>query len=322
MRAAYVAEIRQDDPLAGLVIGELEPKTPDDWVTIQVKATSLNQHDLWSLRGIGLARRRLPMILGCDAAGVDSDGNDVVVHGVIADAAAGGGDETMDPKRTVLSEKWPGTFAERVRIPARNVVPKPPELSFQAAACFPAVWLATYRMLRTRGRLPDGGAVLVQGAGGGVATAAVILASAIGARVYVTSRDPGKRERIAELGAIAIKPGTRLPELADVVIDSIGEPTFEHSLAYVKPGGRVVVSGALGGNLPSLDLRRIYYLQLEIVGSMAGTRDELVEVLSFCATHGIAPVIDSVYDFPSIPDAFRRFQSGDVFGKVVIDHTL
>jgi NADPH:quinone reductase-like Zn-dependent oxidoreductase len=319
VRAAYAASVNPDDPLAGLVVGELaEPSTPADWVTVEVRASSLNHHDLWSLRGVGLPADRLPMILGCDAAGVDPDGNEVVVHAVIGDA--GSGDETMDPKRTLLSEKWPGTFAERVRVPRRNLVPKPAGLSFAEAACLPTAWLTAYRMLRVRGRLREGGSVLVQGAGGGVATAAVVLGVAFGARVYATSRDPAKRERIAALGATALQPGARLPERVDVVVETVGAATFDHSLKCANQGGRIVVSGATAGHLATVDLRRVYFLQLEILGSTMGTRDELAELLSLCVSGGVRPLIDSGFGFPDARAAFRRLESGEVFGKVVLDH--
>jgi NADPH:quinone reductase-like Zn-dependent oxidoreductase len=319
MLAAYASEINPDDPLSGLTVGEIEePKTPDDWVTVEVRASSLNHHDLWSLRGVGLAPDRLPMILGCDAAGLDPDGNEVVVHAVIGDPAAG--DETMDPRRTLLSEKWPGTLAQRVRVPRRNLIPKPPELSFAEAACLPTAWLTAYRMLRVRGRLPEGGSVLVQGAGGGVATAAVVLGVALGARVYATSRDPDKRERIATLGAIALEPGARLPERVDVVVETVGAATFEHSLKCAAQGGRIVVSGATAGNLATVDLRRVFFLQLEILGSTMGTRDELAALLSMCVTRGVRPLIDSQYAFADARSAFERLESGEVFGKLVLDH--
>jgi NADPH:quinone reductase-like Zn-dependent oxidoreductase len=319
MRAAYASAISPDDPLAGLTVGELTPETPADWVRVEVRASALNHHDLWSLRGVGLSADRLPMILGCDAAGVDPDGNEVVVHAVIRESDVP--DETMDPKRTLLSEKYPGTLAEYVAVPRRNLVPKPPELSFVEAACLPTAWLTAYRMLRVRGRLPEDGAVLVQGAGGGVATAAVVLGKALGARVYATSRDPGKRERIAALGATALEPGARLPERVDVVIETVGEPTFDHSLKSAKQGGRIVVSGATAGHLPTVDLRRVYFLQLEIVGSTMGTREELGALLALCAGRDIRPVIDSVYGFGEVRRAFEDLAKGDVFGKIVLDHS-
>src|SRR5215467_6497690 len=259
MRAAYASAFNEPDPLAALVVGDLpEPATPDDWVTVEVRASALNHHDLWSLRGVGLAAEQLPMVLGCDASGIDEDGNEVLLHAVIADPDIP--DETLDPKRTLLSEKWPGTLADRVRVPRRNLVAKPPELSFVEAACLPTAWLTAYRMLRVRGRLPEGGSVLVQGAGGGVATAAVVLGVALGARTYATSRDPGKRERIAALGATALEPGARLPERVDVVVETVGAATIDHSLKCAKQGGRIVVAGATSGHLATVDLRRVFFL--------------------------------------------------------------
>jgi NADPH:quinone reductase-like Zn-dependent oxidoreductase len=319
MRAAYASAFNESDPLAALVVGDLpEPATPDDWVTVDVRASALNHHDLWSLRGVGLTAEQLPMVLGCDAAGVDPDGNEVLIHAVVADPAIP--DETMDPKRSLLSEKWPGTLADHVRVPRRNLVPKPPELSFAEAACLPTAWLTAYRMLRVRGRLPEGGSVLVQGAGGGVATAAVMLGVALGARTYATSRDPAKRERIAALGATALETGARLPERVDVVIETVGAATFDHSLKATAPGGRIVVSGATSGHQATVDLRRIFFLQQEIVGSTMGTRDELAALATLCVTRGIRPVVDSIHPWEDVRGAFERLASGDIFGKVVIEH--
>jgi NADPH:quinone reductase-like Zn-dependent oxidoreductase len=320
MRAAFASAIDPDNPLAALTLGERpEPSLPgDDWTTVTVRASALNQHDLWSLRGVGLSEDQLPMILGCDAAGVDEDGDGVIVHSVIGDPTAG--DETLDPRRTLLSEKYPGTIAERVAVPRRNLLPKPPSLSFVQAACLPTAWLTAYRMLTVRGRLTSGNAVLVQGAGGGVATAAVVLAVALGARVYATSRDAAKLERVAALGATPVGHGARVPERVDVVIETVGVATMEHSIKATKPGGRIVVSGATSGHLATVDLRRIFFLQLQLLGSTMGTRDELAELLALVADRGVTPVVDSVHPFSRAGDAFARLASGDVFGKVVIDH--
>ncbi len=319
MRAIYASSLNPSDPLSGLVIGDLDVDIPDGWTTVSVKASALNHHDLWSLRGVGLASEQLPMILGCDAAGVDADGNEVVVHAVIADPALA--DETLDPRRTLLSEKHPGTLADLVAVPARNCVPKPAGLSWTDAACLPTAWLTAWRMLTTRGRVPSAdGSVLVQGAGGGVATAAVVLARALGARVYATSRSQDKRERVAALGATALEPGARLPERVDVVIETVGAATIDHSVKSAKPGGRIVVSGATSGHLAELDLRRIFFLQLEVVGSTMGTRDELASLLDFVVAHDIRPIVDGVYGFTEARDAFEHLARGDAFGKIVLDH--
>src|ERR687889_1384160 len=168
MFAVYADSFSSDDPLSGLVVGERPaPEAPDGWATVTVKAASLNHHDVFSLRGVGLREEALPMILGCDAAGYDEDGNEVVVHAVISDPAWSG-DETFDPRRSLLSERYQGTFADKVAVPRANLVPKPESLSFEEAACLPTAWLTAYRMLFVTARAQPGHTVLVQGAGGGV----------------------------------------------------------------------------------------------------------------------------------------------------------
>jgi len=316
MRAAYASAINADDPLAGLVVGDRpEPDhVEDDWVTVEVRASALNHHDLWSLRGVGLPADRLPMILGCDAAGVDDAGREVVIYPVLPDPG--------DPRGiSLLSERYPGTLAERIAVPRANLIPKPAAVSWTDAACLPTAWLTAYRMLTARGRVAEADAVLVQGAGGGVATAAVVLAVALGKRVYATSRDPAKRERIAALGATALEPGARLPERVDVVIETVGAATFDHSLKCCGLGARVVVSGTTAGHLATVDLRRVFAMQLEILGSTMGTRDELDELVQMCADGGVKPVVDSVFSFSQVRTAFEKLYSGNVFGKIVLDHT-
>jgi NADPH:quinone reductase-like Zn-dependent oxidoreductase len=313
MRAATATSFNDADPLAGLTIGDApEPTVPDGWAVVDVRASSLNHHDLWSLRGVGLREDQLPMILGCDAAGVAPDGREVVVYPVIV---------LPDGSWSILSERYQGTVAERVTVPAQNLIPKPPELTFAEVACLPTAWLTAYRMLTSKGRLTEGDAVLVQGAGGGVATAAVVLANALGVRVYATSRDAAKRERIAALGATALESGARLPERCDVVIETVGAATFDHSMKSAKVGARIVVSGATSGHLPEVNLRRVFALQLEILGTSMGTPQELAGLLTLMAKTGARPVIDSVHPFSDVRAAFERLYSGDVFGKVVLDHT-
>ena len=319
MLAVFAAAIDPDLPLNGLEVGERpEPVAPDGWVTVAVRAASLNHHDVWSLRGVGLDEDRLPMILGCDAAGVDEEGNEVVVHAVVSDESWRG-DETFDPKRSILSERHQGTFAERVAVPRRNLVAKPPALSFEEAACLPTAWLTAYRMLFTRARVTPGATILVQGAGGGVATALTVLASAAGVRVWVTGRSEEKRARALELGAEqAFEPGKRLPERVDAVMETIGEATWAHSLRALKPGGTLVVCGATSGPAPPADLARVFFLQLSIVGSTMGTRDELERLVRFCVDKGVRPVI---HDSLPLSDARRGFEAmldGSLVGKVVL----
>jgi NADPH:quinone reductase-like Zn-dependent oxidoreductase len=320
MFAVTATSIDAADPLSGLTTGERpDPTSPDGWTTVRVKAAALNHHDLWTLRGVGIAEDQLPITLGCDAAGVDADGNDVIVHAVVADPEAGGGDETLDPRRSLLSERYDGTFAESVAVPKRNLVPKPPELSWEEAACLPTAWLTAYRMLFVKSGLRPGGRVLVQGAGGGVASAAVALGATAGFQVWVTSRDEAKRARALELGADrAFEPGARLPERVDAVIETVGKATWAHSLKSLRPGGTLVVSGATSGPDPSSDLARVFFLQLNVVGSTMGTRGELVDLVRFCAVSGLRPVVDAVLPLRDARSAFERLAAGDVFGKIVL----
>lgn len=319
MFAVYADSFSSDDPLAGLVVGERpEPEVPDGWTTVTVRAASLNHHDLWSLRGVGLREEALPMILGCDAAGTDEDGNEVVVHAVVSDPGWTG-DETMDPRRSLLSERHPGTFAEKVAVPRTNVVAKPASLSFEEAACLPTAWLTAYRMLFTRGDLRPGDTVLVQGAGGGVSTALVILARAGGLRVWVTSRDAEKRARAVGIGAHeAFESGARLPDKVDAVMETVGRATWSHSVRSLRPGGRIVISGATSGpKLDDAELTRIFFLQLSVVGSTMGTRAELASLVKLLDATGARPLVDQVLPMEQARDGFEAMAGGDVFGKIV-----
>jgi NADPH:quinone reductase-like Zn-dependent oxidoreductase len=258
------------------------------------------------------------MTLGCDAAGLDEDGNEVVVHAVITDPSWTG-DETLDPKRSLLSERYQGTFADKVAVPRRNIVAKPESLSFEEAACLPTAWLTAYRMLFTRGGLTAGDTVLVQGAGGGVATALIVLARAGGLRVLATSRDEGKRARALEIGAHEVfESGARLPVKVDAVMETVGQATWSHSIRSLRPGGVIVISGTTSGpKLDDAELTRIFFLQLRVVGSTMGTRTELASLVTMLDATGTRPLIDRTLPMDQAPEGFRAMAEGDVFGKVV-----
>ncbi len=319
MFAVYAGTINPDDPLSGLVVGEQpDPEVPDGWTTVTVKAASINHHDVWSLRGVGLKSESLPMILGCDAAGYDEDGNEVLVHSVISDPSWRG-DETLDPKRSLLSERHPGTFADKVAVPRRNVVPKPAGLSFEEAACLPTAWLTAYRMLFTQSDLKQGDTVLVQGAGGGVATALISLARAAGFRVYATSRDEDKRTKALELGAHEVfESGARLPSKVDAVMETVGAATWSHSVRSMRPGGTIVISGATSGDAPPAELTRIFFQQMRVHGSTMGTRDELHRLAQFLDVTGLRPLIDSVIPMEQAADGLSKIIDGSLFGKIVL----
>lgn len=319
MLAVTAARIDADDPLSGLEVGERpEPVPPDGWTTVAVRATSLNHHDVWTLRGVGISRDRLPVVLGCDAAGTDADGNDVVVHAVVGDRQAGAGDETLDPNRSLLSERYDGTFAQQLTVPRRNLVPKPAGLSFEEASCLPTAYLTAYRMLFDRAELEPGSTVLVQGAGGGVATALILLGRAGGFRVWATSRSEEKRQRALELGADQVfAAGARLPERVDAVMETVGQATWGHSLRSLRPGGRIVIAGATSGPAPPAELNRIFFLQLSVAGTTMGSRDQLGRLIRFCEQTGVRPLIDRVVPLTQARDGFAAMIEGKVFGKVV-----
>jgi NADPH:quinone reductase-like Zn-dependent oxidoreductase len=319
MLAVYAASQSAVDPLSGLQVGQRpDPEPREGWATVTLRTAGLNHHDVWSLRGVGLPADRLPMILGCDGAGVDEDGAEVIVHAVIP-SDGWRGDETLDPRRTLLSELHDGTLAEKVAVPRGNLVPKPAGLSWEHAACLSTAWLTAYRMLFTNAALTPGATVLVQGAGGGVATALVQLGSAAGYRMWVTSRDEAKGARAVEIGADrAFGNGERLPERVDAVMETVGAATWSHSVNSLNPGGVIVISGATSGDAPAkAELTKIFFKQLRVIGSTMGTRLELERLAQFVVQKDIKPVVDSVLPLDRAAEGFAAMAAGEVFGKVV-----
>jgi NADPH:quinone reductase-like Zn-dependent oxidoreductase len=299
--AAFATAPNPSDPMAALEVGDRpDPQAPDGWTTVTVRAASINHHDVWTLRGVGLAEDKYPMILGCDASGVDAD-------------------ETLDPRRTLLSEKHQGTLAEQVIVPARNVLPKPSQLSHEEAACLSTAWLTAYRMLFVKSGVRPGATVLVQGASGGVATALIALGSAAGYRMWATGRTEAKRQAALELGADAVfEPGARLPKRVHAVMETVGDATWSHSLKSLAPGGTIVVCGATSGPNPAADLNRVFFLQLSVVGSTMGTRAELESLMDMLVTTGLRPVIDTTMPLAQAADGFAKIVAGDTAGKIVL----
>lgn len=316
MIAAYARDLSPDDPVAALEVGDRpEPQAREHWTVVDVRAAALNHHDVWSLRGVGLRAEQLPMILGTDAAGV-VDGREVVVHGVIGGTSGHG--VGPDEPRSLLSERYPGTFAERVAVPTWNLVDKPAELSFVEAACLPTAWLTAYRMLFTTGRATPGQRVLVQGAGGGVATAAILLGAAAGLEVLVTSRSDERRAHALTLGAAAaVEPGARVPRV-DLVLETVGRATWSHSLRSVRPGGTVVVAGATSGDPTAAELTRVFFQEISVLGVTMGSRDDLQHLLAFLARTGVRPLVDRTFRLTQARDAVARLAAGQQFGKIVL----
>lgn len=320
MRAAIAVDQSYESPIAQLELGERPiPEERPGWTRVKLRAASLNPHDLWTLRGIGHPKERIPIILGCDGAGVTDSGREVVIHPVIGDANRGNGDITLDPQRALMSETIDGTLAEYVLVPDQMLVDKPASLSFSEAACLGVAWGTAYRMLFTRANVQPGDRVLVQGGNGGVASAAIALATAAGARVYATARTQEKRAFALESGAAAVfDSGDRLPERVDVVIETVGEATWTHSLKSLRPGGTVVIAGATSGATPSADLMRVFYNQLSVIGSTGCTLGEFQALLRTLEVSGVRPSYETIA-FEEIPQGFERMLNGELMGKVVVE---
>jgi NADPH:quinone reductase-like Zn-dependent oxidoreductase len=318
MLAVYADAPHPDDPLAGVVVGErAEPAAPDGWTRVTVRAASLNRHDLWTLRGVGIKPDRFPMILGCDGAGVTDDGRDVVIYPIIG-SPGWSGDETVDPQRHMLTEREQGTFAEYVVVPARNALPLPPTMTHRTAAVLGTTYLTAYRMLATRSGLPAGSTILVQGATGGVSTALIQLGRALGMRVWATSRTEDGRARALALGAHqAFATGARLPDRVDGVFESVGKQTWAHTMRAVRPGAVVVCCGATSGFDPSADLQRLFFLQISVIGSSMGTLDVMRRLIAVCDATGLVPVVDRSYPLADGAQALRDLEEGSP-GKLVL----
>jgi NADPH:quinone reductase-like Zn-dependent oxidoreductase len=284
---------------------------------VTVAAASLNMHDVWTLRGIGIAADSFPMILGCDGAGVLADGTEVVIHSIV-NAPDWRGDETLDPQRTLLTEKHQGTFADVVLVPEGNAVAKPPGLSTVHAAVMGTAWLTAYRMLFVKSGLRPGQRMLVQGASGGVSTALIQLGRAAGMTVWVTGRTEEKRALAVRLGAHEVfESGARLPARVDGVFETVGEATWAHSMRAVSPGGVIVCSGATSGPHADADLQRLFFLQIRVEGSTMGTRRELIDLLAFVESSGIEPQVGLVLPLERAEEGFQAMLSGATSGKIV-----
>jgi NADPH:quinone reductase-like Zn-dependent oxidoreductase len=304
-----------------------DPSPGPGEVLIELRAASLNHLDIWVRKGLPSVPK--PRILGADGAGVV--------------AALGEGVEGLEPGRrvvlnpglehgeriTVIGEHTDGTHAELIAVPATSVYPLSDELGFEEAAAFPLVFETAFRLLATKARLEPDEWVLVWGIGGGVATAALAIAKALGARVIVTSSSDDKLARARELGAdAAVNHGTGdvAAEVksvtegrgADVVVEHVGEATWKTSLAVVRPGGRVVVCGATTGPNPPAQLHRIWWKQLTVYGSTMGTKSDFEGAYELVSSGRARPVIDSVFPLAEARAAHERLEAGEQLGKIVL----
>lgn len=345
MRALYASKLGGETPLANLEFGERptpEPKPGE--VRVRVKAATLNHHDYFTLRGVVGYPITPPRILGCDAAGiVDAYGGEppegappvgaeVAVYSVRFCGHCRGclsGDWMLCRTFTLLSDgDREGSFAEYVIVPASAVYAKPKALSFAQTAALGTTYLTAYRALFTKARLKPGHSVLVQGAGGGLATAVIELGAAAGIDVIASSRSEAKLEYSTRQGAkAAVLAGKDAAKAVvkltggdgvDAVIDSVGEPTWGTSMRAVRQGGTVVVPGATGGPNPPADLARIFWRQITIAGTSMGSPLEFAALLRFIEHAGIKPVIDAEYPLDQGLKAFERLVTGEFLGKLAL----
>lgn len=323
MRAAVLHAFGEPDVLAP---GEVpDPTARPGWTVVRVKAAALNWHDV--LVRQGTYSSPLPHVPGADAAGIDSETGEEVV--VVPSLWWGEDESAPAPEWETLGDHRPGTYAELVAVPRECVAPKPPGLPWAQAAALPLVGLTTYRALFTRARLRAGESVLVLGAGGGVATMAVALASAVGARAVMTSSSQDKVDRAVSLGAAGgvLYTDPAWPEHAreltdgrgfDVVLDSVG--TWAESVRCLRPGGRLVVIGASRAASATLDLRPYYFGQYDLLGSTMGSPRDFAGLLNLIDRHEVAPpVIDRVFPLDDAAEAHRHLESGTGFGKTILE---
>ncbi|MEU6702015.1 zinc-binding dehydrogenase [Pseudonocardia sp. NPDC046786] len=318
MFAVFAERADFDDPVSAVRIGEQPPPaTPDGWIKVSIKAAGLNWHDLWTLRGVGMWPIVPPVVLGVEGAGHLESGEPVVVYPLVTDPDWRG-DETLDPTRHTFSEKLPGTFAEHVMVPRRNVLPLPEGLGLVEASVLGTAWLTAYRLLFTKSGLVPGQTMLVQGASGGVATALIQLGRAAGIRVWVTGRDIEKRKLAERLGAHrTFRTGGELPEQVDAVFDTAGAATWAHSIDSTRPGGTVLSCGAATGATPETALRRVFRDQISIRGSYLGTRDEMLRMISFLHSAQITPVVGRTLPMQDAREGFSDMWHGRTAGKIV-----
>jgi NADPH:quinone reductase-like Zn-dependent oxidoreductase len=300
---------------------------------VALRAAALNHRDAWIRKGL-YAGITLPVILGSDGAGDVADvgpGVDPSWAGrhVVINPSLGWGDDVrvQGPSYKILGLPDDGTYAERVKVPAENLFVKPAALSWEAAAAIPLAGLTAYRALVTRAQVQRGETVLITGIGGGVATFALLIAAHLGARVIVTSGSDAKLERAGQLGAAGgvnytneawAKQAQALCDGGpDVIVDSAGRDVFPALLDIVKPGGRIVTFGATTGSASAIEVRRVFWKQLSILGSTMGTPAEFAAMLALF-DGPLAPVVDRVFPLAAAPDAHRRMDAADQFGKIVL----
>ena len=309
-----------------------DPQPAEGRAIVRVRACALNHLDLWERRGLDRVKLPLPHISGADVAGeVLGTGQRVMLQPGLrcgACAACRRGDDNQCVRYDVLGLRSDGGYAELISVPLENLIPIPATLDFITAAAFPLTFLTAWHMLVTRGRLREGDVVLVLAGGSGVGQAAIQLARHFGARVFATSA-PEKAERTRALGAEQVfdhysvdfsKEVRRLTDGrgADIVVEHVGEATWDRSVRALATGGRLVTCGATTGFAASLDLRHLFARQLSLLGCYMGRFAELDSAAQLLFDGRVTPVIDEVFPLERAADAQRRLENKGQFGKVVL----
>jgi NADPH:quinone reductase-like Zn-dependent oxidoreductase len=319
MRGAWAASGNMEDPLSDLRNDVWRiPQVPEGWIRVKVVAASLNYHDIFTLRGIGMFPLTFPLILGNEAAGTLDDGTEVVVYPVMGNPDFDG-EITHDPDRHVLGEKTQGSLAEFVIVPEGNVIKKPKNVSFETASVLGIVWLTAYRMLFVRSGLKKGQKMLVQGSTGGVATALIQLGRAAGMTVWCTGRTEEKRRIAMQLGAHrTFATGEQLPEQVAAVFDMSGEQTFKHSMESVGTGGTIVSCGMHSGAFAQVDLMKLFTQEINIHGTYAGNREDFEALIKFVSENEIKPLVQDVLPLERAGEGLKMILEGTAKGKVII----
>ena len=318
-----------------------EPPVPPGHALVRVHACALNHLDLWVRRGIERVRIPLPHIPGSDVAGEVlqpgasslAPGSRVMLQPGLSCgtcAACRDGRENLCPTYDVLGLQSQGGYAELVAVPAGNLIPIPDHVAFVEAAAFPLTFLTAWHMLVTRAKIRRGDTVLVLAGGSGVGQAAIQIARLHGARVFATS-GPSKVDRAKALGAEAVFDhyATDFAREArhltsgrgvDIVVEHVGEATWERSVRALASGGRLVTCGATTGPKASIDLRHLFARQLSLLGSYMGAKAELLAAAPHFFAGRLVPVIDEVIPLARAADAHRKLEEGRQFGKLVLIH--
>jgi NADPH:quinone reductase-like Zn-dependent oxidoreductase len=321
--------IHEDGGPEVLVLEEApDPEAGPGEVLVRLRASALNHLDVWTRKGLPSVPK--PRILGADGAGeVESLGEGVAGLEPGEPVVINPGIETHDGTIHVIGEHMDGTNAELIAVPATNVHPIPGGISLEEAAAFPLVFETAYRMLVTRAKLQPDEWVLIWGIGGGVSTAGLAIAKALGARTIVTSSSDAKLARAVDLGADVtvnhadgdVKAVVREAtggHGADIVLEHVGEATWRTSLDAAARGGRIVVCGATSGPNPPAALHRVWWKELSILGSTMGTRADFEGAYDLIESGRARPVVDHVYDLEDIRAAHERLEAGDQLGKIVL----